>query len=515
MLDELGSLIEGIRLAPDDPLPRLVCADWLEENDRAAQAELVRVQCSLVGIPVRSGEYTALKVREAELIQEAIDREPDWPGGLRPGDYERGFYSHASCGVEDLGILERGEYPPMPIDSLTLHSLAGKVYRAGLSPVWGRIRSLHLGDGLGTWTISRMFTNVGSVPGIDGAALGSFLEEADLSNLESLTVEFHHRVGGSGLEALCRTRLPRLRELSLVAQNLGDNDLPHLASATWLGQLTSLTLWGNRITSVGATYLASRLPVLAGLKSLDLSGNPLRGDGLAALLRASWGDGLEVLKLADCGLFDIALRTLARSSAVRNLRELDLSGEPEGNSTPDTAFGPVGIAALARSPNFDALESLALNHRGLRGDSIERMAKGFPKLERLSLNGNPLGVQGARLLTEAEWWEELTTLHLAYAGLEDSGIDRMWRAEPLALRELDLNGNGISNRGAGLLSRPGWLNNLLVLRLHNNGIGAVGAHSIARSESLKNLVQLRLGSNPLRQRIIDAMRKVYGNRVQF
>ena len=515
-MDDLGSLIEGIRLAPRDPLPRLVCADWLEENDFPAQAQLVRVQCRLVGLSDRTSEYTALRTLESQLVSEVGDRIADWPGGIRPQEFDRGFYSHVTCGVDDLPILERGDHPPMPIDSLTLHSLAGGVDRASLSAIWGRIRSLNLGDGLGAWTISRMFANVGSTAGIGGRDLEVFLERADLSNLESLTIEFHHRVGRTGLQALCKTRLPRLRELALVAQGIADADLPLLASAPWLDQLDSLTLWGNRITSVGAAYISGHLPELAGLTKLDLSGNPLRADGLAALLRSPWGDRLEVLKLADCGLFDISLRTLARSPALRHLRELDLSGESGRTASADGgAVGPVGIAALARSDNLGSLVSLALDDRNLGPESIERMERGFPKLERLSLNSNPLGPRGAAILVRSEWWDELTALHLAYAGIEDAGIDRMWREEPLSLRDLHLNGNNIGNRGAGLLSRPGWLANLLTLRLHNNLIGAVGARSIARSESLIHLVELRLGSNPLRQRTLDALVARYAHRVRF
>jgi uncharacterized protein (TIGR02996 family) len=41
------ALLNAIIAAPDDDLPRLVYADWLEEHDRAERAEFIRVQCEL------------------------------------------------------------------------------------------------------------------------------------------------------------------------------------------------------------------------------------------------------------------------------------------------------------------------------------------------------------------------------------------------------------------------------------------------------------------------------------
>lgn len=44
---EYQAMLAGIRAVPDDDLPRLVLADWLEEHGEAERAEFVRVQCEL------------------------------------------------------------------------------------------------------------------------------------------------------------------------------------------------------------------------------------------------------------------------------------------------------------------------------------------------------------------------------------------------------------------------------------------------------------------------------------
>jgi uncharacterized protein (TIGR02996 family) len=62
MSDETA-LLDAIRAAPDDDAPRLVYADWLEENGQPERAEFIRVQCALVRRNTK-----VLRRREAELL---------------------------------------------------------------------------------------------------------------------------------------------------------------------------------------------------------------------------------------------------------------------------------------------------------------------------------------------------------------------------------------------------------------------------------------------------------------
>jgi uncharacterized protein (TIGR02996 family) len=72
--DELA-LRAACRAAPDDDLPRLVYADWLEEHGRADLAALIRAQCELERLPKTMktvgpviARYEALRTQEAALI---------------------------------------------------------------------------------------------------------------------------------------------------------------------------------------------------------------------------------------------------------------------------------------------------------------------------------------------------------------------------------------------------------------------------------------------------------------
>ena len=47
--------IDDIRARPDDDLPRLICADWLEEQGEADRARFIRVQCRIAELERESG----------------------------------------------------------------------------------------------------------------------------------------------------------------------------------------------------------------------------------------------------------------------------------------------------------------------------------------------------------------------------------------------------------------------------------------------------------------------------
>lgn len=47
MIHEYAGLIRDVILNPDDDVPRLVIADWLEDNDDPERAAFIRLQCAL------------------------------------------------------------------------------------------------------------------------------------------------------------------------------------------------------------------------------------------------------------------------------------------------------------------------------------------------------------------------------------------------------------------------------------------------------------------------------------
>lgn len=52
---------------PDDDAPRLIYADWLEEQGQLHRAEFIRTQCHLAAVLPNDPNYCDLLEREEEL----------------------------------------------------------------------------------------------------------------------------------------------------------------------------------------------------------------------------------------------------------------------------------------------------------------------------------------------------------------------------------------------------------------------------------------------------------------
>ena len=76
------AVIAAIREAPDDDAPRLVCADWFEEQgDEAsvARAEFIRTQIERARLPADDPRQSELQARELRLLRRHA---ADWCGSL-------------------------------------------------------------------------------------------------------------------------------------------------------------------------------------------------------------------------------------------------------------------------------------------------------------------------------------------------------------------------------------------------------------------------------------------------
>src|SRR5215831_11981720 len=70
-----GAFLNAILADPAADAPRLVYADWLEENGQSGRAEFLRGQCELEKCPKDNGRRKELEVRGRELL--AIHRD-EW-----------------------------------------------------------------------------------------------------------------------------------------------------------------------------------------------------------------------------------------------------------------------------------------------------------------------------------------------------------------------------------------------------------------------------------------------------
>jgi uncharacterized protein (TIGR02996 family) len=235
--DELA-LLKAVASRPDDDLPRLVYADWLDEHGRGERAEFIRLQVAherpLSGwerAAVRERMNALLNAHRAEWFRELPRWARLWYGEhdyQRP-EYRRGFVETVSvCASHFLRfgdqLLDR-----TPVARLDVFHLKGVRSRLARCPWLGRVPHLNLA---------------------------------------------HERLEEEGAAALARSRhLQGVRVLDLSACELGDAGVRALAEATSLTRLTKLNLGSNDLTLAAAKALRGAR-FLRTLSELNLARNP-------------------------------------------------------------------------------------------------------------------------------------------------------------------------------------------------------------------------------------------------
>src|SRR4051794_3534023 len=124
MADHEGFL-QDIIANPNDDAPRLIYADWLEENggdegrDRAA---LIRLQCERARLPEGDPKAARLKTRERKLLKPhaAAWMRPLYAGGLATAEFRRGFVEHVALPLKTFLDHAEALFDVAPIRSVTL-----------------------------------------------------------------------------------------------------------------------------------------------------------------------------------------------------------------------------------------------------------------------------------------------------------------------------------------------------------------------------------------------------------
>jgi uncharacterized protein (TIGR02996 family) len=172
------AFLQAILEDPENDVPRLIFADWLEEHGQPDRAEFIRLQCELARMPQDDERRAALEKREAELRR---DHREEWGEPLRGlvegwsfrrgfvdgvGLKPRAFLAHAEAlfrvpTVRDVAldggaariVSELAACPHLArIHTLYLHHTNLREERAGVlwnSPHWMHLRTLVCLDNVG------------------------------------------------------------------------------------------------------------------------------------------------------------------------------------------------------------------------------------------------------------------------------------------------------------------------------------------------------------------------------
>jgi uncharacterized protein (TIGR02996 family) len=376
MTSQHDALLRAICADPDEDTPRLAFADWLDETGDHPRAQFIRTQIALA----RAAEYDPLYISTRQLNPDAFTGHgqahtlPPVPGGYswRKFEFRRGFTW--LVGVQSLeAFLDGGAavFDAAPIQALTILALNRPDFAAIADwPHLARIRRLEIGAGRFEADAAARFSNSEYAAGLTELAF----------EFDGITTE--------GLEALAESAVfPRLEVLELKSNAIGPALLVDaLGAAREPGNLNRLSLAANYITHDDAAHLF-HLPVLHGLRHLDLSENRLEVEGVESLAESGVLRGLRVLNLRKTLPGVPGVKALTQTSGLSGVRSLDLSAN---------RLGPVAVKLVAES-------SAA---RGLRV---------------LNLSENPVGDAGAAALANSRALSGLLELDLGDADLTDAG----------------------------------------------------------------------------------------------
>lgn len=428
------ALLQAIREQPEDDLPRLVFADWLDEHGQSPRAEFIRVQCELSRSVETSPQWQLLKAR-SDTLEAAHSAE--WVGPLHEHSwwcswtFRRGFVDRVSISDhrQTLAILPplRTAFARNAISKLDYSWSSGgfaenrvsELLRVSLN--WPEVRSLRElelsyyrsgeTDGWLDGEIEQLARNP-HLAQLRSLKLGSDLSPDQLAQLgrgsfAASIRQFRARMGMEGdHQQWCRAwrQLPflhQLTELDLGIDWHTDDTLATLLEAE-LPDVRGVNLHCNDFTD-GVFSVLNRWPRLRQVHSLELMANNL---------------GLHLLtRLAE--LPTDSLRVLSFGGEIYRNRATRIFLSRPGALDPDSCI------RFARSQLADQLTDLM----------VMEVAPGGPLLRALS----------------AAPFRSLTRLNLAWVECERGDLQRLFSADWFGrLRHLRIGRNGATDDDAEL-----------------------------------------------------------------
>lgn len=501
--------LNQIRADLDNTIPRLIFADWLDEQGDP-RGEFIRIQCELDRPHLSRGRARLLRIREKELLQE---NRADWLAPLSDHPevnarwtFRCGFVEEVALDTRDFLKL-RDVLPAFPLlHKLELRGLTRElVEMVANSSVLEQVFDLTLPYHRGR-IAAREYQGPSHIliPPLIRQLFGS----RNLQNLESLNLAgaLDTFIGLHSLVTLYKLRLRKLslgrypfnrdmegiqllsgsptmkdlRELSLATTNLKINHLIMLSYSDYLKNLESLDLRGNRLCSERNMVSLSALKRFPQLKRLDLRGCGVGNVGLETLVKSPLWPQFESLQLAHNGIQDQGLIAIASGPERVQLTSLDL----QHNRIID-----VGLIALAKSPVLSSIAHLHLEH-------------------------NQIGTAGVVELARTEYGDRLRGLHLrGNWGIGDPAGIALASANLPNLETLDLAGTQVGDQTSLALAKSPTAFRLRTLDLTKTRVREAGAMALAGSEFLKNLEILDLRMNHLQGPCVTSLKERFGNRV--
>jgi uncharacterized protein (TIGR02996 family) len=461
------AFLDAIIEDPEDDTPRLVYADWLDEQGESERAELIRLQIELPKLLEKTRRQRELEQREKQLVPEQLAA---WCRQLKLKEDEIGLQR----GFPEWVCLTPGQFCRHAIDLVRQTpflelNLCDPFSRAGMK----RLADCEQLEHVRRLNLSRCE--------VDADVLEALLASKYLTQVRTLNLQACSLSCDAVLAVLAAAapRLPSLEHLDLRENRLEDEHLVPLLASPLVAQLKQLRLaYHNRISNSTLERLAAA-PSLARLEHLEVDSRSVSAGGLKALLKAPTLTNLKHLELGGARVGNPGAHLLAESPASRSLKYLGLA---------DAKVDADGVSFLAQSRNLDQLELLEL-HTGL---SDER---------------SRIGNEGLEALANTDHLPGLRHLLLVDQEISDGGMRKLAKSRLLGqLAWLKLNSNPLGDDGVTALAASPQAARLQLLDLYDCSLTSSGGQALVRSPYLKALEYVDLTDNDFDRKTEIALR---------
>lgn len=504
-MDHERAFLQAIRETPDDDAPRLIYADWLEEQgggEWAARAAFIRIQCRLAELPEDDPARDALEDEEADLLAEY---ERTWTeplhGIAEEWKFERGFIEHLAIRGENLFTHAERLFEFAPLRSLHPLMHFKDVPHLAACPQLQGVEALdfhrcHLNDRalqhlLTSPYLTRLHTLDLVGNGITTAGMQTLLHSHLFPRLRRLDLSNNIAIGDRAVHLLARAKhAESLEDLRLSATNATTASFAALIETAHLPRLKRLALSNVRSWRSSPLRLTNPSHLLGQLHQLDLS-SAFHAASLPVLLASLTARKLQTLHLVDISLGGEDVRAFAESPHLESLTTLNLR---------KNTLGSEGMQILALTPSLASLRQLDVSYNNLRDSGAKALADSphGMRLRALHLQGNGIGGPGLKALASSANFEELRILTLGGNFIGPDSVRALTNSSHLRhLRHLDLSDSFLEEEIARLLASAPHLQRLTTLRLAKNLLGDGGAKALAQSSHLRRLRLLDLNDNRL------------------
>jgi uncharacterized protein (TIGR02996 family) len=365
-MNPTAGLLLDIIENPEDDTPRLVYADWLEENDELDRATFIRLQLTRAKLPANDRRIQKCLRQETALLTKHA---PQWLPSTEGCSFEfhRGFIEFVSLTPQQFVEFAPELFAKFPIRRVCVRFDSDDVAsmrKMSEMRLLTRVMSL------------RCRADVFASDPRGDRSINALLGSPQLQNVEELDLT-SCRVTDAILFNL--QQMGKMRDLVLNCNTLSSDTLGEYINSPAARNLVRLAL--DRVR-VGPSFGAQlRTAPLTKLQSLDLSRTNLQAGGIRGLTESRHLTALRELWLCWLKLGPNSAGRIARCATFANLRLLSLN---------NNNFGDDGVSELADSPHLKNLLTLQLRSNQLRtaGAQAVGRSKSWTSLKSIDLGGN-------------------------------------------------------------------------------------------------------------------------------